>query len=490
MHDGQSTVARTSTAVPGVPRQRIVGERDDSWLPSNSVHIEPRAVRGRGRSRTATWLVLVDLAGLAAVWVVAPATPLTSGAALAGLLLLNAVKGRYNDPVELSLLDELPRLTAHVLIVGAVAMLLADVLGSEVHAEALLAFFATICGGRLVGYLLVTRLRRSRLQGRSTVIVGIGPVGRQIAAAMVDHPECGRLPAGWVDDEATTPTELSLLPLRGGVLPWLGDVRALPRLMAQAPECDVVVADTSVDERCLNEVLQRCDRCVGDIYMVPRQPEVHQAIDGPILRGIPLVKLSRTAHRSVSWRLKRVIDVVLAGIGLVLVGPLMGLCALAVYREGGRDVLFRQERVGQDMRRFTIFKLRSLAPESATESARRWSIQGDPRLGPFGRFLRTMSLDELPQLWNVLRGDMSLVGPRPERPFFVEQFSRRYPHYAARHRVPAGLTGWAQTSGLRGDTDISERARYDNAYIANWSLWNDTKILLRTAARFTARVSG
>jgi lipopolysaccharide/colanic/teichoic acid biosynthesis glycosyltransferase len=165
----------------------------------------------------------------------------------------------------------------------------------------------------------------------------------------------------------------------------------------------------------------------------------------------------------------------------------MALCALGVYREVGHGVIFRQERIGLDMSRFTILKLRSLRPEDVTEASCRWSIKGDPRLGPFGRLLRTLSLDELPQLWNVLRGDMSLVGPRPERPYFVEEFSRQYPHYAARHRVPAGLTGWAQISGLRGDTDISERARYDNAYIENWSLWNDIKIMLRTAARFIAK---
>ena len=370
MHDAHTTGLRTGAPVRGIPTQRAAVEDDHSWVASpDPGQREPRA--GRGRSRTATWLVLVDLAALAAVWVVAPSTPLTAGAALAGVLVLNAMRGHYDDPVEPSLLDELPRLTAHLLIAGAVAMLLGDLTGRPVHAAAVLTCFAVCFGGRLLGYALVRRARQSMLTGRPTVIVGLGPIGRQIAAAMVDHPEYGRQPIGWVDDEATTPTDLALLPLRGGVLPWLGDVRALPRLMAQSPDCDVVVADTSVDDRSLTEVLQRCDRCVGEIYMVPRQPEVHNATNGPLLRGIPLVKLSRSAHRSVSWRFKRMLDVLLAGIGLVLVGPLLALCALGVYREGGHHVIFRQERIGQDMRRFTLLKLRVARPvKNTSESAR------------------------------------------------------------------------------------------------------------------------
>jgi len=158
----------------------------------------------------------------------------------------------------------------------------------------------------------------------------------------------------------------------------------------------------------------------------------------------------------------------------------MALCALAVRWEGGPGVLFRQDRVGVDGRQITVLKFRSLRPVSDDESATRWSIADDARLGPVGRLLRSTSLDELPQLWNVITGAMSLVGPRPERPHFVEQFGARVPRYMARHRVPAGLTGWAQVHGLRGDTSIEHRAGFDNYYIENWSLWGDIKIMLRT----------
>jgi lipopolysaccharide/colanic/teichoic acid biosynthesis glycosyltransferase len=144
-------------------------------------------------------------------------------------------------------------------------------------------------------------------------------------------------------------------------------------------------------------------------------------------------------------------------------------------------VLFWQERVGMDGRTFRLCKFRSLRPRSENESQTTWTVAGDPRLGKVGRFLRRSSIDEMPQLWNIVRGQMSLVGPRPERPTFVKKFSQEHARYWARHRVPVGLTGFAQVNGLRGDTSIRERARYDNYYIANWSLWLDLKIVLLTA---------
>lgn len=170
----------------------------------------------------------------------------------------------------------------------------------------------------------------------------------------------------------------------------------------------------------------------------------------------------------------------IAAVTLAAVSPVLALCALAVLLESGRPVIFTQEQVGLDGHTFLLHKLRSLHPVDELESQTRWSVVGDPRIGPVGRFLRRTSLDEVPQLWNVVLGDMSLVGPRPERPGFVLEFSAIHERYWARHRVPAGLTGLAQINGLRGDTSIADRARYDNYYIANWSLWLDLKIILMT----------
>jgi lipopolysaccharide/colanic/teichoic acid biosynthesis glycosyltransferase len=177
--------------------------------------------------------------------------------------------------------------------------------------------------------------------------------------------------------------------------------------------------------------------------------------------------------------MKRAIDVIAALAGLVLVAPVLLVLAVAVRIEGGPGVLFRQQRVGQHGRLFTLHKLRSLRP-AAGEGDVQWNIDQDARLGPVGRFIRRTSLDELPQLWNVLVGDMSLVGPRPERPFFVDRFAETVPGYADRHRVPVGLTGLAVVRGLRGDTSIPERAQADNDYADRWSLGLDVLIILKT----------
>nr|WP_223182852.1 MULTISPECIES: sugar transferase [unclassified Streptomyces] len=179
---------------------------------------------------------------------------------------------------------------------------------------------------------------------------------------------------------------------------------------------------------------------------------------------------------------KRALDLALVVPALAFALPVLLLCALSVRLSDGPGVLFRQERVGQYGRHFTLLKFRTLRPSDETESATRWNVADDRRMSAAGRLLRKTSLDELPQLWNVLRGDMSLVGPRPERPYFVAQFSKVHTGYAARHRMPVGLTGLAQVHGLRGDTSIEDRCRFDNHYIDHWSLWQDVCILLRTAA--------
>ena len=206
--------------------------------------------------------------------------------------------------------------------------------------------------------------------------------------------------------------------------------------------------------------------------------------------GIPLVRRRRSVYRSPWWRAKRAVDVVTAGLSLLVLGPVLAACAVAVRFEGGPGIIFRQERVGLDGRPFQVLKFRSLKPVDESEPQTNWNIKHDDRLGRVGQFLRASSLDELPQLWNIVRGDMSLVGPRPERPHFVNQFSVHIPRYTARHRVPAGLTGWAQSHGLRGDTSIEGRARFDNCYIEDWSPWLDVKIVLKTVGQVFRRQGG
>jgi exopolysaccharide biosynthesis polyprenyl glycosylphosphotransferase len=195
------------------------------------------------------------------------------------------------------------------------------------------------------------------------------------------------------------------------------------------------------------------------------------------------VSIMRTRNanlRGPARLIKRGFDITVAVVALVLLSPILLTAAVAVRIEGGPGVIFRQVRVGRDGKHFEVLKFRSMRPANELESQTQWCVATDNRVGPVGRFLRQTSIDELPQLWNIFRGDMTVVGPRPERPHFVEQFSSQIDRYSYRHRVQVGLTGFAQVSGLRGDTSIADRARYDNFYIENWSLWLDIKIILRT----------
>jgi exopolysaccharide biosynthesis polyprenyl glycosylphosphotransferase len=217
------------------------------------------------------------------------------------------------------------------------------------------------------------------------------------------------------------------------------------------------------------------------MFILPRLYQVtHVGDDMDALGDMPLIRLRRAAYRSWGWRWKRLFDVAGSLAAIALLSPILLACAIVVRLEGGPGVIFRQERVGVDGRLFELLKFRSLRPVNELESQTNWNIAHDSRVSVVGRTLRRYSLDELPQLFNILRGDMSLVGPRPERPYFVAEFDRLYGDYGARHRVPCGLTGWAQVHGLRGNTSIEDRARFDNFYIENWSLWLDLKILLLT----------
>jgi exopolysaccharide biosynthesis polyprenyl glycosylphosphotransferase len=243
----------------------------------------------------------------------------------------------------------------------------------------------------------------------------------------------------------------------------------------------ILVADPDIPESELLEVVRRpgCTNC--DLLIIPRLPQFHTQV-GLVdhIGSIPVMRIRQPALDGPTWAVKRAFDIIVSTVALVLLAPLLAACALAVRWEGGPGVLFRQERVGRNGQVFTCLKFRSMCPTTDREAATRWSIAVDERVGPVGRVLRRTSLDELPQLWSILRGDMTLIGPRPERPYFVSKFSAEVERYDHRHRVRAGLTGLAQVSGLRGDTPITDRARFDNYYIENWSLWLDAKVLLRT----------
>jgi exopolysaccharide biosynthesis polyprenyl glycosylphosphotransferase len=286
---------------------------------------------------------------------------------------------------------------------------------------------------------------------------------------------------GFVDDGIDCPAEASV--------PQLGTLADLDHAVLSNGATVLLIADGELRESELLDAVRTpaCLPCA--VLVVPRMHHFHTQTGLPDHIGsIPIMRIQTPGQRGLARVVKRCFDVLIAGLALVVVSPVLAACALAVRFEGGPGVIFRQPRVGRDGKVFDCLKLRTMRPADATEAATSWSIATDKRVGPVGRFLRRTSLDELPQLWNIVLGDMTLVGPRPERPYFVSRFSEEFHRYDHRHRVQAGLTGLAQVSGLRGDTSIADRARFDNYYIENWSLWLDVKILLRTVGEvFFAR---
>jgi exopolysaccharide biosynthesis polyprenyl glycosylphosphotransferase len=388
----------------------------------------------------------------------------------------------YRSRLELSLLDDLPLLLARwAVATGIVVAVEASVLppapASHVLPAAVVLLGALLaCRG--LAYLAVRRLRASGLIAHRTIVVGTDDTARLLVQALREHPRFGLVPVGFVDDSDATSLD---------DLPVLGRPCELSVLLRLHQASVVVVCSGSAAEPDVVQALRWSHREPCEVFVVPRLHELHPvAGDAEAVWGLPVVRLRRAAYRSLGWRLKRVLDVVVALAAAVVLAPVLLAAAVAVRLDGGPGVIFRQQRVGVDGRCFDVLKFRSLRPADDQESATRWTVAGDRRMSRVGRLLRATSIDELPQLWNILRGDMSLVGPRPERPHFVDEFARTYPSYGARHRVPSGLTGWAQVNGLRGDTSIGDRARFDNYYVENWSLWLDLTILLRTVTAVVA----
>ncbi|MFB6438904.1 sugar transferase [Streptomyces sp. NPDC056411] len=474
-----------SPALPRPPAAAVVPPRGPAWetLPPP---------RPRRCARPATVAALTAGDGLAtagtALVVLGPGTPPVLLAAMAAVVvLLHARAGLYRPGPAPAALGDLPALLGRAAVCwcATAAVLAAEYPGRAPAlvplAGAVAAHTVLACYGRATVYRARRNLARRR--PRSTLIVGTDPAAGQLAAALLARPGYGLWPVGVVPS-------VPLLPAPAG-LPADRPAPSLPRLSCPQDITRAVIRHTVRDA----------------VFTVPPYADPHTAAllrrfvdQGSVvwlagaaaageggrphpepdhLWGFACRRLETGPPRH-GGRAKRAVDLVLATIGLVAALPVLLGCALAVRLADGPGVLFRQERIGRDGRRFTLLKFRTLRPVDAHEAATRWTVADDPRIGRVGRLLRRTSLDELPQLWNVLRGEMSLVGPRPERPFFVEQFSRRYPDYAARHRMPAGMTGLAQVHGLRGDTSVADRVRFDNLYIDGWSLWQDVRIMLRT----------
>ena len=264
-------------------------------------------------------------------------------------------------------------------------------------------------------------------------------------------------------------------------VPVLGTVSELPRL-AHGTEI-IYLALERREWEAEAEALSLLADSTAAVRLVPDLSQAFQ-LNATVedFDGMPVVLVTESPEQGWNAVVKRAFDLASSGLGLLFISPVLGVLALLVKLDSPGPVFYAQERVGMNGRRFRMFKFRSMRV-GADQKGDGWTVKDDPRRTVLGTTLRRLSLDELPQLWNVFTGDMSLVGPRPEQPRFVEEFRGAIPRYMLRHHVKAGMTGWAQVNGMRGDTPLEDRIRYDLYYVQHWSLWFDVRILFLTVAR-------
>jgi exopolysaccharide biosynthesis polyprenyl glycosylphosphotransferase len=399
------------------------------------------------------------------------AMPLWQGVGYA-LVVLGAlsVNGAYRPRICLRISDEIPRLTAFA---AAPLVLLLPWRFPDVTLLALgaasLGLLCALRGG------LYAALRMAHRHGRlteSALIVGTGHTGLEVGKILHDHPELGLRPLGYVGGPPRRP---------GCSLPVLGDLSDMAAVAVYHDARWVIAcfADTRDGDADLVTALRANRDLPARVCVVPRMYEMATAIPARCrdeLWGIPVIPLRPCGPRPAARLAKRAFDLIVGSLLLVITAPVQLALAVVMLLSCGRPVFFHQVRVTRGGDRMKITKFRTVAVENTNAH---WSVSDD-QCTRLGRWLRATHLDELPQLLNVIRGQMSLVGPRPEQPVYTSRFAKLIPRYEDRHRIHSGMTGWAQVNGLSGDTSIPERVRFDNYYIEHWSLWLDLIILART----------
>jgi exopolysaccharide biosynthesis polyprenyl glycosylphosphotransferase len=414
-----------------------------------------------------------------------------------GLLYL---RGLYRTRLRALLLDGVAPVVSAVSVAAMMVAMLGLFVNGKIPPQSdwIRAWLFALLGvgaGRSVLALTQRWARARRLVGKPVLIMGAGVVGAQVARRLESHPEYGLTPIGFLDDDPRSVAEVG-----GRDVPVLGTVEDLDETVMSTGVRNLIVAFSSVADARVSRLIQRCQELGIEVSVVPRMFDtINNRVGYDTVGGLPLMSFTTVDPRGVQFALKHAFDRVF-GLGLLIVLSPVILCTALVVRLSSRGpILFRQRRVGRDGKVFNLYKFRSMrmSPSraglngddpTAIESllggdTAPGGVESNDRRTKVGRLLRRSSLDELPQLLNVLRGEMSIIGPRPERPEFVELFRQDITRYGDRHRVKSGITGWAQVHGLRGQTSLAERVEWDNYYIAHWSLGLDMKILALT---FTA----
>ncbi len=341
---------------------------------------------------------------------------------------------------------------------------------------ALLGLFSVvfIATGRFVILKFEQSWYRSGRDVRRVLLVGTNALAARVYYNIMQNPNLGYSVTGYCS--ANGAGEMESL---GAT--FIGTIQDVPSLIKSQNIDIVLVALNYTEHARLYDMVRECEGLNTEIMMVPDTLELMtNQVRIKEIEGIPFIKIKAVPMTTWNRIIKRTFDLVLATIVLILLSPVLLLLCILIKLDSKGPILFSQERVGLDGVSFNVLKFRTMRADAEKETGPVFARQSDPRATGLGRRLRRFSLDELPQLINVVKGEMSLVGPRPERPYFVEQFSKEIPKYLDRHRVKTGMTGWAQVNGLRGNAPIEERTKYDVYYIENWSLVFDLKIILKT----------
>ena len=406
--------------------------------------------------------------------------------ATASILTVFVLTGLYRGRRAVSRMDETYRIVTHVslgfvIAIAASSLLLGD---DFIYSRQMLAYgwiFAVVgvSAGRFVHTGVVGAIRARGVAADRVLIVGAARTGELVLDKIRRSPQLGYDVVGFVRHRPWEPDEQQT-EIDG--VPVIGMTDQLAEIVEAHEVDEIIVALSGVPH---DEILEMVF-AVTDLPVAIRvYPEAFRLLTSDVLsisdlNGLPTVSVRTIGLRPVERVIKRAMDVMISVGVLVLLSPLMLTIALLVKMTSRGPVFYAQERVGRDGRSFHVLKFRSMPVDAEARSGPVFTSKSDPRPGRLGSFLRRYSLDELPQFINVLFGEMSVVGPRPERPYFVEQFRQVIPAYMARHHEKAGITGWAQVNGLRGDTSVEERTLYDLYYVENWSILFDLKIMVKT----------
>jgi exopolysaccharide biosynthesis polyprenyl glycosylphosphotransferase len=462
-----------------------------------------------GRIQLVSDFIVLYLASSLALFADTPVRDVTTNRWLSAIfpLIVTAMMRMRRSPderLQVSLLETFAYVLGVVSLSAMLTISVDSILGgSDPLGLALrLWLFAAVYLGVARAMLVSVRHQamRNPALAKPTLIVGAGVVGAHVVKRLLGEPAYGMRPVGFLDADPLPSAELAL----ESALPVLGGLDDLNSAIVTTGARHVILAFSGERDYVLMSKVKKCQAMGVGVSLVPRLYEaINERTTLDHLGGLPLLTLHSVDPRGWQFALKHAFDRMMAAATLLVASPFLLIMALGVRLSSPGPILFRQKRVGRDGREFTMLKFRTMRgdPSSAGEADAEWArtiVHGAPwvpdaaelaertetvdRTTPFGRFMRDYSLDELPQLLNVFRGEMSLVGPRPERAAYVRNFETSVDRYADRHRVKSGLTGWAQVNGLRGKTSIADRVEWDNYYIQNWSLRLDLRIMVLTLA--------